>query len=199
MALICGKLEQAFALTCNSKPIGGVTSRLHIINSVDIASVTYDATNPLIVTGITLVTGAQAWTWDVYKRNHKPKATQKDTTYSTNYQHELVSYIPEWDSASKYNVEQLGNGYYVVIAENLQNTTDAAFEIYGLKSGLRSQDGAVRDLGADEGIFKLTMANDADQFEDHLPASFVVTAGMPAVYSYTATKAAVVALETPAP
>lgn len=196
MAFICGFVNQNFVLNCGSKPIGGVKSRLYLINSADIASVTYDSTNPLIVTAMTLATGKQAWTWDVFKRNHKPKAEQKDNDYGSYYQHSLVSYIPEWDNATKIQVEQLANGYYVAIVENLQNNTDAAFEIYGLKSGIRSQDGAIRDLGANEGIMTLTLSNDADMFEDHLPASFAVAVS--SVYSYTATKAAVVALVTPA-
>lgn len=197
MTLICGKLSANFALDCNSKPIGGVKSQIWIINQIDILSVTYDTTNPLIVTAMALKTGMQAWTWTVFKRNHKPKATQKDTTYSTNYQHELVTYLPDWDSIIKYQAEQLANGYYVVIVQNLQAGTDAQFEIYGLKAGIRSQDGAVRDLGANEGVMTLTLANDADMFEDHLPASFAVTTS--SVYDPVATLAAIVALETPAP
>lgn len=195
MTLVCGKISQNFVLDCTSKPIGGTKSQLWIINQEDIASVTFDVTNPLIVTAMTLKATTQAWTWTVFKRNHKPKATQKDTTYSTNYQHELVTYLPDWDSAVKYQAEQLGNGYYVAIVQNLQTGTDAQFEIYGLKAGLRSQDGAVRDLGANEGVMTLTLANDADMFEDHLPASFAVqTMG---VYDPVATLEAIIALETP--
>ncbi len=196
MALICGQISASLERDCENKPIGGVKSLLHIINQEDIESVTYDADNPLIVTAMTLKDGKRAWNWEVFKRNHKPKATQKDSDYATMYQHELVTYIPEWNNDVKYQAEQLANGYYVVIVENLANTTDAAFEIYGLKSGIRSQDGAIRDLGANEGLMTLTLSNDADMFEDHLPASFAVEVSN--VYSYTATKAAVVALETPA-
>lgn len=198
MALICGQISQNFVRDCDNKPVGGVKSRLYIINQDDVATVTYDVTNPLVVTAMTLKSTKQAWTWDVYKRGHKPKATQKDTDYSVNYQHELVTYIPDWDNSTKAQVEQLANGYYVVIVENLQNTGDARFEIYGLSAGIRSQDGAVRDLAANEGVFTLTLGNDADQFEPHLPASFAVSSGSPAAYSYTATLAAVVALVTPA-
>lgn len=199
MTLICGKISADFLRDCTSKPIGGVKSRLYLINQEDILTITYDVDNPLIVRAMALNTGAAAFSWDVFKRNHKPKATQKDTTYSVNYQHELATYIPDWDSDIKFQAEQLGNGYYVVIVENLANTTDAAFEIYGLKSGMRAQDGSLRDLGANEGLFTLNMSNDADQFEDHLPASFgVLTSGGSPVYSYTDTKAAVIALLTPA-
>lgn len=197
MTLICGQLSQSFVRNCNSKPIGGVRARVWALNQDDILSITFDSTNPLIVSAITMLTGKRAWTWDVFKRNHKPKATQKDTTYSVNYQHELVTYIPEWDSVTKYAVEQLANGYYVIIVQNLQVGTDTQFEVYGIKAGMRSQDGAVRDLGANEGVMTLTLANDADMFEDHLPASFVVLTS--SVYDPVATLAAIVTLETPAP
>lgn len=192
MTLICGKISAGFARDCTSKPIGGVKSIITLINQEDILTVVYDTDNPLIVRSITMITGTKAFSWEVFKRNHKPKATQKDTTYSVNYQHELVTYIPDWDNDIKYQAEQLGNGYYVAIVENLANATDAAFEIYGLKSGMRAQDGAIRDLGANEGLFTLTLSNDADMFEDHLPASFAVE--VESAYDYTATKAAVAAL-----
>lgn len=198
MTLICGDIAQNFVLDCASKPVGGVKSRLHIMNSDDIASVTYDTDNPIIVRGITLKPGKRAWTWDVYKRNHKPKFEVQDAPYSTNFKHSLVSYIPEWNNDTKLQAEQLTCGFFVVVCENLQNTTDAAFEIYGLKSGIRASTFA-RDLATNEGVPTLTMTNDPDMFEDHMPASFaVLTTGGSPVYSYALTAAALVALETPA-
>jgi hypothetical protein len=194
MATICGQITAGFARDCDNKPIAGVKPRAIYLNIQDIASVTRDATNPLIVTGITLKSGKQGYAWEVYKRGHKPNFIQVDDDYGTMYRHQVPTSIQIWDNATKAQIEGLATGYGVMIMENLQQSGDARFEIYGLEAGLRSQDGATRDLAANGGVFTTTMANDEDVLESRPPASFAVSSGSPAAYSYSATLAAVEAL-----
>lgn len=199
-ATACSILDGDILASCDNKPVGGAEPLIWVLTREDWnnAVKTYDTDNKLIVTNIALATGKRAYQWLVFKNAHKPRFTQKDNEFGVNYLHELVSAVQVWDNETKAQILGLADNKYVFIVENVQKTGDAVFEIYGAGQGLRSQDGAVRDLAANGGIYTLTMANDAEFLEPQPPLSFVKTSGSPAAFSYAATKAAVVALITPA-
>lgn len=198
MATACDILDGDLLADCEAKPVGGAEPLLWLIPKEDWnnAVKTFDGTNKLVLRTIVLATGAQAFKFLVFKRTHKPRFTNKDNDYGTYYLHELVSGIQVWNNATKAQIAGLADNYYVAIVENVQKSGDAVFEVYGAGNGLRVQDGAVRDLAANEGVYTLTMANDADRYEPNIPLSFAVEVST--AYNYNATKAAIVALETPA-
>lgn len=197
MPSICGGLTANIEANCDTKPVGGVLPVIRVINRVDIASVQYDADNPLIVTGITLKAGKKAFTWEVFKRGHKPRFTTVKGDFSDNYRHEIETSVQTWDNATKAQVEGIIGGSFVVIAENVQNTGDARVEIYGLDAGLEAADGAVRNLAENQGVFVITLGSDDANLEPRMPRSFAVeTAG---VYDYSATIEALEGLDVAAP
>ena len=196
MATICGKITADIERNCDTLPVAGVRSVIHIGNQEDIATVTYDTINPLIVTSITLKPGAKMFRYEVFKRGHKPRFTKVNGDYGDRYKHEIDTSIQVWDNATKAQVEGLNGSATFVIVENLQTTGDARFEIYGLGSGLFVADGAVRNLAENDGVYTFTLASDDQSLEAKIPYTFaVLTAG---TYSYTATVAAITALETAA-
>lgn len=194
MATICGKISDDIERNCDALPVGGVKSVMRLINLEDIEAVTYDVTNPLIVTGIDLKTGTKAYKYEVFKRGHKPRFTKVNGDYGDRYRHEIDTSIQVWDNVTKAQVLGLNQAAVVAIVENLQNTGDARFEIYGLTSGLYVADGATRNLNENEGVYALTLASDDLSLEPKIPHTFAVLDG--SVYDYTDTLAALVALET---
>jgi hypothetical protein len=172
MPLICGQISEDIERSCDALPVGGVKPIIRVINIDDIATITYDATNPLIVTGITLKATKKAFKYEVYKRGHKPRFTLVASDFGPRYKHEVDSSIQVWDNPSKAQVEALNWASVVVIVENMQKTGDAQIEIYGLESGLEVADGAVRNLAANDGVYTYTLASGDDSLEPHIPRSF---------------------------
>jgi len=198
MATTCSDLDNDILADCNAKPTGGAEPLMWVLKKADYdaAVKTFDADNKLILNSIALATGKKAYQFLVFKRGHKPRFTNKDTDYGTYYLHEILTSIQIWDNATKLLIPALSDDYYTIIVENVQKSGDAVFEIYGAKNGIRVQDGAVRDLAANDGVYTCTFANDAAYPEPAPPLSFVVLDT--GVFSYTATKAAITALLTPA-
>jgi hypothetical protein len=196
MATVCGGISADIERDCDALPVGGVKSVIRVINLSDIAAVTYQVANPLIITAIELVDGAQAYKYEVFKRGHKPRFTLVKGDFADRYRHEVETSIQVWDNATKAQVEGLFSGEVVVIVENLQATGDARFEIYGYSNGLTVADGATRNLNENDGVLTYTLASDDLALEAKMPYTFAVFATN--VYSYSQTLAALIALETPA-
>lgn len=192
MPTICDKISADLLNNCDNRPVGGVGTILTVINQDDISSVTYDATNAQVIRSITLKSGKEAFKWEVYKNTHKPRATSVKRAYGDYWKHEIPTAIMTWDIATKKQAEALLGAKLVIIAENLQTTGDARVEVYGWDAGLSGAEGAVRDTAANDGVFNLTLANEEEYPEPHLPKTFAVDVST--VYSYSATIAAVEAL-----
>lgn len=191
MPTICGEITADIERDCDILPVGGVKPIMRLINIEDIETVTYDATNPLIITAITLKTGKQAFKYEVFKRGHKPRFTKVNGDFKDSYRHEVDSSIQVWDNATKAQVEALNSASVVAVVENLQNTGDARIEVYGLEAGLYVADGAVRNLNENDGVYVYTLASDDLSLEPHIPRSFWAT-------TYSATIAALAVLDAPA-
>jgi hypothetical protein len=193
MAIICGEITDNIAVDCLNKPVGGAKSKMWLININDIASVTYDTANPLIVRALTLASGKYAYQYVVYKRGHKPAFNLVVKDFGTYWNHVVNTSVQVWDNATKLQIYGLSDAYVVAIVENVQSTGDARFEIYGLGNGLTMADGAIRDLAANDGVFTMALSSEPEMEEARVPASFAVEET--GAYSYTATLAAIVALE----
>lgn len=196
MATICGEITEDIERNCDELPVGGVKSIIRVINRNDLLSVTYDTANPLIVTAIDLKPTKQAFKYEVFKRGHKPRFELVRGDFGDRYRHVVETSIQAWNNDIKAQVQGLFTGEVVVIVENLQNTGDARFEIYGLETGLTVADGAVRNLNENDGVLSYTLQSDDLSLEPKMPRTFAVF--VTAVYDYEATLDALIALETPA-
>ena len=191
MPFICGEITADIERDCATLPVGGVKSIMRIGNTEDIATVTFDATNPLIVTGIVMADGKQMFKWEVFKRGHKPRFEKVNGDFADRYRHIVDTSVQTWDNAVKAQVEGLNAASVFVIVENLQNTGDARFEIYGLDAGMYVADGAVRNLNENDGVYSLSLSSDDLSLEPHIPRSFWST-------TYSATVTALETLDEPA-
>lgn len=191
MALVCGEITANIERDCNALPVGGVKSTLRLGNIEDIASIVFDVTNPLIVTDIVMKAGKKMFKYEVFKRGHKPRFEKVNGDISDRYRHVIDTSIQIWDNATKLQVEGLNGASTFAIVENLQNTGDARFEIYGLDAGLYVADGAVRNLSENDGIYTLSLSSDDQSLEPHIPRSFWST-------TYSATVTALAELDVAA-
>ncbi len=192
MATVCNEITADVERDCDALPGGGVKPVMRLINIDDIEEVTYDVTNPVIVTNITLKTGKRAFKYEVYKNGHKPRFTRVNDDFGYAWNHEVDSSIQTWDNASKAQVIGLNGASVVAILENNQKNSDAGIEIYGLESGLGVADGAIRNLAENKGVFVFTLQSDPESLEPEIPRSLWAA-------NYAATQAILASLDVVAP
>lgn len=203
MGTSCAKITKNQLYDACNRIFGGVEAYMFVFNRDDIDTYVRDATNPNIVRGITMKTGAKGFRYEGYAKSIKPVSTGVKKEYGYSWRHSVNFLVLANSSEAKQEIEALAHGYYVVIVVNKKKTTDAAIEILGTDVGLTIDDGATRDPWdtATEGAYNLTLSNSDGEEEPHLPASFAVlsTATPPAVgtYDYAATLTALNALITP--
>jgi hypothetical protein len=188
MALVCGEITADILRDCDALPTGGVKSMIRVGNLEDVATWVKDATNPLILTDIVMKTGKKMFKYEVFKRGHKPRFEKVNGEFGDKYRHVVDTSIQVWDNDTKAQVEGLNGSSVFVIVENLQNSGDARFEVYGFDQGLYVGDGAVRNLAENDGVYSISLTGEDGYLESHIPYSFWDT-------SYAATLTALATLD----
>ena len=180
-------LSKDIGADCNALIQPGVEQKAVIINRADIniSLVTYDVTNPKIVTALPLLSTKKGFAAVV------PGATPF-TGLASNLQ--VGTYVNTWNNTVPVTVfdnspevankviDPLSNGEFVVVVENRHKGAlgESAFQVYGLKQGLRASAGA-NDKYAEElnGGWSITLT------ESRAPDSALFLGGA----SYAAVKA----------
>lgn len=186
----CEGLFESILLDC-SKPISaGVKDILYLINADDILSTTPDASNPNLITGITLVSGAVAYKFEGKNSSIEPRAALVRQRYSEVYDHEVTFKVFDNGADIKKNLQGAVTKKVVAIVENRFQGTDgdAAFEIYGLTAGLQAN--TLERITADadtQGAYNVVLVSSEFEKEPNLPATLFDV-------SYANTKALVEAL-----
>jgi hypothetical protein len=180
----CGDITIGSKYDCDKPLVGGTRERIGVINKTDIASVTYSATVPNLATAITLKSGKVMHLFNGFKNSVLP-SLEKLTAPSGQalWKHIVNFFIYENTPEQKNNIGKIGNGKFVTIYQNSDENNNA-FEIQGIGTGLRLQDGAVNNKNENQGAYNLILASDAGQEEGRLPATFLSTdfAGTLAAY-----------------
>ena len=190
----------AIGRDCADPIVPGLEKRGVIINKadIDISKVTYDESNPNIVTALPLKDGKKAF--DIYQQTNTPfNGTNKAFAAGTNSNSftKQVTFVvlDDGPEVAQSIIDPLANGEFVVILENkykkMQGTPagSAAFEIYGLQTGLKQSEGTNDKNSADtEGGWSVTLQ------ETMAPKSGIYLFSE----SYDATLALVEALVSPA-
>lgn len=191
-ASACAKISRDKALNCNDKLSGGVKDVLYLFNYDDIIDVTYSITSPQTITGIVLASGARGYRWEGKNNSIAPELAFKRGTYDENYEHKLGFILFSNTEDDKDDVEALGTGRYVGIVENnlRRGSSNVAFEIYGIDSGMLVPDGGITRMQNDadtHGAYNISLQSSEKSREGHLPATFLDT-------DYDTTKAALLSL-----
>lgn len=171
----CGDITIGSRYDCDSPLVGGVRERLGVINKNDIASVTYSASTPNLVTAITLKTGKVCNLFEGFRNSVLP-SLEKATSPSGQavWRHVVNFFVYENSQIQKNNIAKLGNGKYVTIYQNSNEDTHA-FEIQGLSNGLELQDGAINNKSENNGAYNLILTSGASQMEPKLPSTYLST------------------------
>lgn len=134
---------------CENPMVKGAKSNGLIINKADINmdGVTYDSSNPFLVTAIPLATGKTAF--DIVQGGKTPyTGTQQEMqegTYQNTITNTIQFVILNQGTTTAEQVYALMNGEFVVVLQNNNGT----YQVYGLEAGLRAS-AMVRELYNDD-------------------------------------------------
>lgn len=141
--------EDIAGFDCENPMVKGAKADGLLINRKEItmSGVTYDSTNPFLVTALPLATGATAY--DIVQGGKTPyTGTQQEMvegTYQNTFTNTIQFVILNQGEATAKQVFALMNGEFVVVLQNNNGT----YQVYGLESGLHSS-AMVRELYNDD-------------------------------------------------
>lgn len=150
MSNLCEKLlSKCIGADCANMPFTGLGSKAYIANKSEIESVTYDASNPNLVTAITMKEIAEDTDAVLYEVQQLGKTpfTSTTTTFNANDNMnnftEVFNFIyPDNGADAAQTLDMLANGKFVAIVNNEFAGSDgtATWQILGLKKGLVATD-----------------------------------------------------------
>jgi hypothetical protein len=150
-----------------------VNDRLILLNYADIdGNVTYDNTNSIIVTNITLTAPAVGYEYEGVNNSNEPRSAMVKGRYVNGYDHEVRFKCFDNSPDAKLQLGKLDGALVVAIVQNNRKGLDgnSAFEIYGLETGLRLQE--LERILADaetQGAYNLLIRNDEISRPSSLP------------------------------
>ena len=161
---VCDALTAGIAYDCANPPSGGANDRLILVNFADINGfVTLDATNPLVIEGIALAGTSVGYVFEGLNNPNEPRAALVKGRYVNGYDHEVRFKCFSNSILTKTQLSKLDGALVVAIVQNNHKGADgeAAFEVYGLETGLRLQE--LERILADaelQGAYNLLLKND---------------------------------------
>ena len=141
--------EDIAGFDCENPMVKGAKADGLLINRKEItmSGVTYDSTNPFLVTALPLANGATAY--DIVQGGKTPyTGTQQEMvegTYQNTFTNTVQFVILNQGETTAKQVFALMNGEFVVVLQNNNGT----YQVYGLESGLHSS-AMVRELYNDD-------------------------------------------------
>ena len=182
---ICSKLGANIIAGCDTQLKAGVSSELYLINFEDWENgvVTYDSTDGLAVTEITVASGEK-----IYKvkpvSNNTIIASHSRTEVAglVRYSHSVQFPIEQDDVTTKQQIRNLDLGKYVAIVF----TNSKVIEVYGADAGLRTQDGDRQNRSENGGVYTIILQSDEAIPETDMPKSYI---GASSPYDFATAKA----------
>lgn len=151
MANLCESLINAcIGANCENPLFPGVDGIGYIANFSDIDSVTYDETNPSIVTGITMKTdGGQTPVskcfYTIQQLGNQPFSGSQVEMTEGAYQNRFTNtvnfaVVDNGPAVTNDIIDKLANGKFVVILKNdyTGEGGEAKYSVYGVKKGLKA-------------------------------------------------------------
>lgn len=171
---ICDALTDDILVDCDNPPTGGANDRLILINLADLqaATITYDVANPLIVGNIVLGSGKRGYNFEGLNNSNEPRAALVKGRYVNGYDHEVRFKVFSNSPDAKEQLMKLDGSKVVAIVQNNHKgaSGNAAFEIYGLETGLSLQE--LERIIADaetQGAYNVLIRNDEVSRPSSLP------------------------------
>tara|TARA_R110000868_G_scaffold21064_4_gene88023 strand:- start:2236 stop:2817 length:582 start_codon:yes stop_codon:yes gene_type:complete len=176
---VCDLLTAGIAYDCANPPSGGANDRLILVNFADIdGNVTYNVSNALVVEAITLPALTYGYVFEGLNNSNEPRAALVKGRYVNGYDHEVRFKCFSNSIAAKAQLTKLDGALVVAIVQNNHKGAagEAAFEIYGLQTGLRLQE--LERILADaelQGAYNLLLKNDEVSKPSTLPHTLYIT------------------------
>lgn len=179
--------------TCDNAVVAGIEQKLWLFNRTDIASITYDSEQTNKVTGITLKTGATAYSATGLKRNMGVSFSRNVNAEGLDTFTDTVSITGfEFDSASALNFDNMSD--IVVVADRKgKKQGDGSLIILGLENGLYCSSDQY-NAWENGGTRQLEFSSMDDAGESQSYYVYAVQTGSPAVDDYEASVAALDAM-----
>jgi hypothetical protein len=190
---IYNKINAGFSLGTSEPITSGVEDVVYIFNQDDI-TLTYDAANPLIITGLTAVSTAKVYKFEGTNNSFNTMSKLAKTQVGPRYTEEIDFNIAGLSVAVKAQLMAMGYGRVRAIAVNNYKDSDSAIELFGAVNGLIVTE-AERNA-ADEtldGGYKIKLTN-PDKLKEPYPPRAVSIAPTSGTATYASTIAALEAL-----
>jgi len=190
---IYNKINAGFALGTAEPVTSGIEDVIYIFNQDDI-TLTFDTTNPLIVTGLTTVSAAKIYKFNGTNNSFNTISKLAKTSVGPRYTEEIDFNIAGLSVDIKTQLQAMGYGRVCAIAVNNYNASDSAIELFGAVNGLILTD--AERSAADEtmdGGYKLKLTN-PDKLREPYPPRAVSIAPESGSATYASTIAAIEAL-----
>lgn len=188
----CGGILASVGFDCLNPLSAGTRDRGYILNHEDYldAVKAFNATNDMILEGLTLAGAASAFYVDGKNNSNAPSFALVKQTYADVFDHTFNFLAFDLSNAAKKTLQGMVGGRYVVIYENSFKgaSGQSAFEVLGAVNGLEFKTFTRDPLSADnQGAYVISMASPDLGKEPKIPYSFFLT-------DYVTTKAALEAL-----
>src|SRR6201995_1339046 len=190
---IYNKINAGFSLGTGDPITAGIEDVIYIFNQDDI-TLTYDTSNPLIITGLTAVSSAKVYKFEGTNNSFNTMSKLAKTQVGPRYTEEIDFNIAGLSVEIKAQLMAMGYGRVRAIAVNNYNSSDSAIELFGAVNGLILTD-AERNA-ADEtmdGGYKLKLTN-PDKLREPYPPRAISIAPESGSATYASTIAALEAL-----
>ena len=193
MSTIYNKINAGFSLGTDAPVTAGIEDVIYIFNQDDF-TLTFDTTNPLIVTGLTAVATASIYKFEGTNNSFNTSSKLAKTSVGPRYTEEIDFNIAGFSVDIKTQLMAMGYGRVCAIAVNNYGSGDSAVELFGAVDGLILTD--AERSAADEtvdGGYKLKLTN-PDKLREPYPPRAVSIAPTTGTATYASTIAAIEAL-----
>jgi hypothetical protein len=190
---IYNKINAGFALGTDEPVTAGIEDLIYVFNQDDF-TLTFDTTNPLIVTGITAVNAAKVYKFEGTNNSFNTISKLAKTSVGPRYTEEIDFNVAGFSIDVKTQLQAMGYGRVCAIAVNNYNSSDTAIELFGAVNGLILTD--AERSAADEtmdGGYKLKLTN-PDKLREPYPPRAVSIAPTSGTATFASTIAALEAL-----
>lgn len=141
MAFTCGAISTGVTLNCEDPLVAGVVATFYIANKDDIASITYDAGNPMLATDVTMKASKFFYKYEGQLQSTEPNFTMVKGKYINQFEHNVSFLIFNLSPETKEAILNMKDGNFVCIVENnyVSATGNTKYEIYGAGAGLKAE------------------------------------------------------------
>jgi hypothetical protein len=190
---IYNKINAGFALGTDEPVTAGIEDLIYVFNQDDF-TLTFDTTNPLIVTGLTAVNSSKIYKFEGTNNSFNTTSKLAKTSVGPRYTEEIDFNVAGFSVDIKTQLQAMGYGRVCAIAVNNYNSSDTAIELFGAVNGLILTD--AERSAADEtmdGGYKLKLTN-PDKLREPYPPRAVSIAPTSGTATFASTIAALEAL-----